>query len=731
MKFVVKEGDVIKGHDNILNQDWELSAGGILVPIYSWCERPEKTMMEQLIKLAKLPFLFSHIGEMADGHPGYGMPIGGVIATHGVLLPYCVGNDIGCFTGDTEIALLDGTTKTFKEQLNKEFWIYSISDDNMIIPGFAKCVKTRDNSELVEVIIDNDEIIRCTPDQLFKLRNGGYKEAQKLEPGDSLMPLYISYQKRDGYEILHNPDNHHTLTHKVVAEFKYGTYSNNLNVHHLNKNKHNNTPENITLIDKTNHSSLHGKDQISRLQSKKFKQERLEKLRKNGFYDKKYYHKKREVAIKNINEYMNNNSEEFKETVKYNGQRGKKYLIDYNRSEKGRLKSKEIANRFYKCDICNEFIKSPIGLYNHKKKHHNNHKVVSVRFLKQKEDVYCLQVKNKFRNFALASGIFVHNCGMTAVGLNYLWENLNPEMIDRIMRETMRVIPHGKGIWHRQPQPWDKFDDAPEFPLHIKSVLDDAKYQLGTLGSGNHFIELLKGDNKKVWLMIHSGSRNLGVQICNEFWHQARRLNEIWKIQLPDPQLAYLPIETKEGKQYFEMMNFALDFAKESRSRMMTTFMSIACGMLGCDAASEPIDIHHNFARFENHYGKNVIVHRKGATPAFRDQYGIIPGSMATPSYIVRGKGCRESFCTVSHGAGRTGSRKYARGKFKQQEIQKQLEGIWMNIYNPEEDPRCYKNIDDVISAQSDLVDTVVKMEPLGVIIGSERREFKKKRKKK
>lgn len=308
-------------------------------------------------------------------------------------------------------------------------------------------------------------------------------------------------------------------------------------------------------------------------------------------------------------------------------------------------------------------------------------------------------------------------CGMIAVQTDYKAEDITPELIDRIMEETAYVIPHGKGIGHTHPQSWDGYAEAPEFPTYIKSALEESRYQLGTLGSGNHFIEMLKGEDGFIWLMIHSGSRNLGYQICNEFHHQAKHLMDIYHIELPDPNLAYLPVETKEGKAYLDMMNFALKFAFENRRRMMNVFQSITCGMLGCSIQQE-INIHHNYAAFERHFGKDVIVHRKGATSARKDQLGIIPGSMGTPSYIVRGLGNRESFESCSHGAGRVLGRNKAKKQLNKDTVEKFMTGIWTNKLPLDEAPQAYKNIDQVIADQADLIEPVVKLYPIGVIVG-------------
>ena len=315
-------------------------------------------------------------------------------------------------------------------------------------------------------------------------------------------------------------------------------------------------------------------------------------------------------------------------------------------------------------------------------------------------------------------------CGMFATKLSYIWQDLTPEIIDRIMKEIMRVIPFGTGIGHRIEQKWDGFDKAPEFPTYIQAALETARYQLGSLGAGNHFVSLLKGNDDHVWLMIHSGSRNLGANVCTEFYHRAKNFCSENNIEVPTPHLSYLPLDHEDGQWYFSMMNFALDFAKENRRRMMTVCETIACGMLGCTVDQE-IDIHHNYANFEVHEDeisgiqKEVLVHRKGATPAFKGQLGIIPGSMGTSSYIVEGLGNEASLCTVSHGAGRAMSRKQAKKLFKVEDTKKLLEGIWYNHIALDEDPRCYKDINEVIKAQDDLVKPIVKLDPLGCIIGS------------
>lgn len=269
------------------------------------------------------------------------------------------------------------------------------------------------------------------------------------------------------------------------------------------------------------------------------------------------------------------------------------------------------------------------------------------------------------------------------------------------------------------------FDDAPDIDV-IQMELESAKKQLGTLGGGNHFIEIQKGSDGFIWLMVHSGSRNLGYKIAKHYNNLAQELCQRWHSNIPplkgEDGLAFFPISSKEAKEYLEAMNFALDFAYANRKRMMQNICSCVYDVLGCDFEPE-INIHHNYAAIENHFGKSVWIHRKGATSAKAGEYGIIPGSQGTSSYIVMGKGNEESFKSCSHGAGRTMSRSKARATLNlEEEIDKMDEkGIVHGLRTKkelDESSSAYKDIGLVMEEQKDLVDVVIKLKPLGVIKG-------------
>ena len=318
-------------------------------------------------------------------------------------------------------------------------------------------------------------------------------------------------------------------------------------------------------------------------------------------------------------------------------------------------------------------------------------------------------------------------CGMCAVRTTAGAEALDIEAVKRIVESVRGSVPVGFGH-HEAPQDWPGFAEAPDIPAVVRQ-LEPARKQLGTLGGGNHFIELQAGDDGFVWLMLHCGSRNFGYRIAKEYNEKAQRLCRLWRSKVEDFKgedgLAFLPVGTVEAHEYIAAMNFALKFARANRSAIMRVFKEAVYAETGCGFAEE-INIHHNYAALENHFGGNVWVHRKGATSAKAGQAGIIPGSMGTSSYIVRGLGNPESFMSCSHGAGRCMGRKEASRNLTVAGCDAAMEGVvhggWGVDRNGNVDlgeaPGAYKDIDQVIAEQSDLVEVVVKLRPLGVIKG-------------
>lgn len=258
----------------------------------------------------------------------------------------------------------------------------------------------------------------------------------------------------------------------------------------------------------------------------------------------------------------------------------------------------------------------------------------------------------------------------------------------------------------------------------INLEFEKALFQLGTLGGGNHFIEIQKGNDGYIWVMLHSGSRNLGYKVANHYNKIAKELNRKgYTCVPPEYDLAFLPLDSEIGQSYLREMNYCVNFAFQNRKLMINRIIETFKEQFTDIAFDEVINIAHNYATIENHFGQNVMVHRKGATLARTNTIGIIPGSQGTKSYIVRGKGNPESFKSCSHGAGRVMSRTKARELLSLEVEQKKLEdkGIIHSIRyqkDLDEASAAYKDIDIVMKNQEDLVDILVELEPLAVIKG-------------
>lgn len=332
-------------------------------------------------------------------------------------------------------------------------------------------------------------------------------------------------------------------------------------------------------------------------------------------------------------------------------------------------------------------------------------------------------------------------CGMAYAGTNIKVSELknivtgNGTFMQALVGDILRNVPVGFNH-HKTKQPCAALDRAFQeinkyaaIPA-LYSQIEGGYYQAGTLGGGNHFIEIQEDNEGYLGIMIHSGSRNVGKQICDYFHKTARELNEKWCSPIPDEwRLAFLPVDSAEGKQYIDWMNLALDFAYENRALMIHAVQNILDRMMKKHADTnyaytEEINCHHNYAAIEHHYGSNVWVHRKGATRARAGERAVIPGAMGSFSYIVEGLGNEESFCSSSHGAGRQYSRKSAMERFSAEQVICDLkeQGVTLGKNNKsdvaEESRFAYKNIDEVMDNQKDLVKPVKRLKTVGVVKG-------------
>ncbi|QFZ84581.1 RtcB family protein [Variovorax paradoxus] len=313
-------------------------------------------------------------------------------------------------------------------------------------------------------------------------------------------------------------------------------------------------------------------------------------------------------------------------------------------------------------------------------------------------------------------------CGMNAVRLTLRADQL-PDSLAKIRDAIEAAVPLGAGGGHTKSRVphghggddihpvWKEFHNTRIKERLGDGIFEKAWNQLGTLGSGNHFIELCLDESDQVWLMLHSGSRGVGNKIGTHFIERAKRNMEKFFINLPHQDLAYFPEETDDFNEYVEAVSWAQNYALENRRQMMMACVdalrdNIPTAFL---PTTEAVNCHHNYVEKENHFGRNIWVTRKGAVRAREGDLGIIPGSMGQRSYIVRGKGNPQSYCSCSHGAGRVMSRTEARRRFSLADLIAQTEGVECRKDDAvlDEIPGSYKPIDQVMANQADLVEVV------------------------
>ena len=317
-------------------------------------------------------------------------------------------------------------------------------------------------------------------------------------------------------------------------------------------------------------------------------------------------------------------------------------------------------------------------------------------------------------------------CGMMAVRTSLNARDL-PDDLHPLRSAIERAVPHGRtdnggrndrGAWRnapkRQLEAWSKLE-----PIYSAIVAKHPRLgrgndvnHLGTLGTGNHFIEICLDEAENVWIVLHSGSRGVGNRIGQFFIELAKNDMRKFMINLPDQDLAYLPEGTDHFNDYVKAVHWAQSYAMTNRELMMASIIDALREprlLPPFEANAEVVNCHHNYVAVEEHYGERVFVTRKGAVRAGKDDLGIIPGSMGAKSFIVRGKGNPESFESCSHGAGRAMSRSEAKRRFTVEDHVRATEGIECRKDADviDETPAAYKSIDAVMEAQSDLVDVL------------------------
>jgi tRNA-splicing ligase RtcB (3'-phosphate/5'-hydroxy nucleic acid ligase) len=325
-------------------------------------------------------------------------------------------------------------------------------------------------------------------------------------------------------------------------------------------------------------------------------------------------------------------------------------------------------------------------------------------------------------------------CGMIAAKTTLRADDL-PEDLRPVRRAIERAVPHGGpgevGSWPANREPaeveraWElmrrEYERLSRKHPEI-ATKHSPRRQLGTLGTGNHFIEICLDRESAVWILLHSGSRGAGNRIGTTFAAKAREEIQRRRVSLPDRELAYIEQGTELFDDYVSAVSWAQDFARVNRELMLGSTRAAVAEALDRPVAiaGEPVNCHHNYVEKEHHFGRDVWVTRKGAVRARKGELGIIPGSMGARSFIVRGKGNPESFHSCSHGAGRTMSRNEARRRFTVADHERDTAGIECRKDRDvlDETPRAYKPIEEVMAAQTDLVEVVTELRQVVCVKG-------------
>lgn len=305
-------------------------------------------------------------------------------------------------------------------------------------------------------------------------------------------------------------------------------------------------------------------------------------------------------------------------------------------------------------------------------------------------------------------------CGMIAAETTLTANDL-PDKLGPLHGAIREAVPAGvgQGHEHSQPLPERLSSVMPGLVTSDESLKTRCKKQFGSLGSGNHFVEICVDERNRVWVVLHAGSRGVGKEIAERHIDKAKGLMEQMFITLPDPDLAYLVQGSTAFLSYINDMRWAQDYAAANRQAMLDAVMANLSKLMGDRPFSydEAVNCHHNYTTQEHHHGKDLWITRKGAIRARAGDLGIIPGSMATGSFIVRGLGNKASYCSASHGAGRKMSRGDARRSLTVESLEERMAGKAWNDRDAnllvDEHPDAYKSIEDVMAAQADLVEIV------------------------
>lgn len=703
-------------------------------PLKAWTDGVpvEPEAIEQLHKVAKMPFIFRWVAALPDVHVGIGATVGSVIATDRAIIPAAVGVDIGCVDRETEF-------------LSPEGWCY-IRDWNG-----EKVAQYDVVSGLAEFVEPIQYVVR--PSSGFYAFRTKYGVDQRLSADHRM--LVWSYDRDYSF------NKHRVVTAREVAE-EHASLVNGYRHRILT------APESFytgtsfpasnedirvaVMVAADGHMQAGGICVLSL--KKKMKIDRARSLLEEAGIP---ITKEREadgvtrltfrpILPKGLSQFWTCSADQLEvisnEVLYWDGNKEDRCFFTRLKDEADFVQYAFLTQGYRAVLRADQ---NADGSVDYRVFRHINTKVGlngspkgDVEFVPSEDGKeYCFQVPSSFflirRNGQVA---ITGNCGMTATLTDLTAADL-PDSLSGVRAAIEKAVPHGRtdnggkndrGAWGDIPESvafeWAELSYGWDALREKHPKLDrGATYQhLGTLGSGNHFIEVCLDEQDRVWVLLHSGSRGVGNRIGQFFIETAKKDMEKWFIPLPDKDLAYFPEGTEHFDQYLEAVGWAQRFARTNREVMRIHTLGALQTALGRSVLEERqiISCHHNYVQRERHMGANVLVTRKGAVSAKEGELGIIPGSMGTRSYIVSGLGNRESFMSCSHGAGRRMSRTAARKEITLDAFRDAMEGIEANVGNAtlDEAPMAYKGIEEVMAAQRDLVEVVHTLRQVAVVKG-------------
>ncbi|MCK9567608.1 RtcB family protein [Candidatus Pacearchaeota archaeon] len=726
-------------HDNvnlITGAKSQVKAWTVGVPV-------EDGALKQLYNVANMPFIFKHVAAMPDVHVGEGATIGSVIPTTTAIMPAAVGVDIGCVDADTEFLTLNGWKR-----------IADYQDGDSVLVFTPGCDPYR-RLNCESAFFETPKYIKLECDEFWKIKTK-YGVNQVLS--DEHRVLYYKYTR--AYDFVQDD----VMSAKDLAEkhnsLKLGFRGRFLTTFNLVRNtsvKMSDSQIRVMIMVCADGSfGSSGQDSsLCYLRLKKIRKiERAQLLLKDACIDFK-------LSISSVDDVTTISfyaPEKFKSLENFWQASPDQLRVicdevfhwdgNFNDSvyfTRDKASADFMSYAFAACgkrSVMREDTDASDGKIDYRVFAHTNTKV-GIAATPEKNDFERVKSPDGLKYcFTTSTGYWVMrrggviaitgNCGMMAVQTtlkgSHLPQSKGLQSLSAIRAEIEAAVPHGRtdngglrdvGSWRGEVPTIVEIAWMALEPGYKKIIAKHSKLQtrqppenqLGTLGTGNHFIELCLDEDDSVWVMLHSGSRGVGNRIGSYFIDLAKREAEKWFFNdsLPDIHLAFLPEDSLYFDDFIQATQWAQQFAATNRELMMRTVLKTLKGCKGIpkfEVTDIEVNCHHNYVEKEFHFGKKVWVTRKGAIRAQMGELGIIPGSMGAKSFIVRGLGNRESFCSASHGAGRKMSRTEARNTFTLKDHRAAVEGVECRIDADviDETPGAYKDIDAVMEAQKDLV---------------------------